>query len=54
VTYLDLERASKNLDTVGTYIDLTIGFCKKHDKSLWLNFTECRTRSEMPPGNLKT
>jgi hypothetical protein len=30
VTYLDLEQASKNLDAVGTYIDLTIGFCKKH------------------------
>jgi hypothetical protein len=43
VTYLDLEQASKNLDVVGTYIDLTIGFCKKHDKSLWLNLAECRT-----------
>jgi hypothetical protein len=27
VTYLDLEQACKNLDTVEKYIDLTIGFC---------------------------
>jgi hypothetical protein len=54
VTYLDLEQASKNIDTVGTYIDLTIGFCKRHDKSLWLNLIECRTTIRDSKGNLKT
>jgi hypothetical protein len=43
VTYLDLKQASNNLDTVGNHINLTIGLCNKHDKSLWLNFTESRT-----------
>jgi hypothetical protein len=43
VTYVDLKQASDNLDIVGNYINLTIGFCNKHDKSLWLNLTECRT-----------
>jgi hypothetical protein len=43
VTYLDLKQARDNLDTVGNYINLNIGFCNKHDKSLWLNLTECRT-----------
>jgi hypothetical protein len=43
VTHLDLKQASDNLETVVNYINLTIGFCKKHDYSLWLNFTESRT-----------
>jgi hypothetical protein len=43
VTYLNLQQASDNVDTVTKYIDLTIHFCRKHDKTLWLNLTECRT-----------
>jgi hypothetical protein len=42
VTFVDLKQASDNLDTVGNYISFFIGFCNKHDKSLWLNLTECR------------
>jgi hypothetical protein len=43
MTYLDLKEAGDNLDTLGNYINLTIGFSNKHGKSLWLNWTECRT-----------
>ncbi|PNF34241.1 hypothetical protein B7P43_G17488 [Cryptotermes secundus] len=43
MTYLDLQQASANVDTIERYVEATINFCKKHDSSLWLNLTECRT-----------
>jgi hypothetical protein len=43
VTYLDLKQASNNVDTVSRYIEQTVEFCRKHDNTLWLNLTECRT-----------
>jgi hypothetical protein len=43
VTYLNLQQASNNVDVIGKYLGATVDFCKKHDKTLWLNFTECRT-----------
>jgi hypothetical protein len=42
VTCLNLQQASANVDMIGKYINATIDFCKKHNKSLWLNLTECR------------
>jgi hypothetical protein len=57
VTYVDLNQASENVDIVGHYINLTIDFCNKHDKSLWLNLTECRTTIKdafRKYGNLKS
>jgi hypothetical protein len=56
VTYLDLKKASDNLDIVGNYINLTTGFYNKHDKSVWLNLTDCRTTindATSKSGNLK-
>jgi hypothetical protein len=43
VTYLSLGQASDNVDIIGKYLQATIDFCRKHDKTLWLNLTECRT-----------
>ena len=43
VTYLNLKQASDNVDTVCKYIEQTVEFCRKHDDTLWLNLTECRT-----------
>jgi hypothetical protein len=56
VTYLNLQQASDNVDVIDKYTDATIGFCKKHDKSLCLNLTECRTTiydATRRPENLK-
>jgi hypothetical protein len=43
VTYVDTRQASENLDMKEKYIALTLGFCKKHDSTLGLNVTSCRT-----------
>jgi hypothetical protein len=43
MTYLNLQQASNNVDVISQYTEQTIGFCKKHDNTLWLNLTECRT-----------
>jgi hypothetical protein len=43
VTYLSLQQASDNVDVIGKYLGATVEFCEKHDKSLWLNLSECRT-----------
>jgi hypothetical protein len=56
VTYINLRQASDNVDMVEKYIGETITFCKKHDNSLWLNLTECRTTildTTRKLGNLK-
>jgi hypothetical protein len=43
VTYLHLKQACDNIDDVSKYAEQTIEFCRKHDNTLWLNLTECRT-----------
>jgi hypothetical protein len=43
MTYVDTQQASENLDIIEKYIKLTLGFCKRHDSTLWLNLTSCRT-----------
>jgi superfamily I DNA and/or RNA helicase len=43
VTYLNLQQAINNVDLINKYVETTIEFCKRHDTSLWLNLTECRT-----------
>jgi hypothetical protein len=43
VTYLSLQQASDNVDVIGKYLGATVDFCGKHDKTLWLNLSECRT-----------
>jgi hypothetical protein len=43
VTYLNLKQASDNVHTVSKHVEQTAEFCRKHDDTIWLNLTECRT-----------
>jgi hypothetical protein len=41
VTYVDLDAANRNLETVKNYARLSIAFCKEHEQAFWVNFTNC-------------
>ena len=41
LTYVDLLEADRNLETVQKYAELSKEFCKKHQHSFWVNFTDC-------------
>jgi hypothetical protein len=41
LTYVDLQEADRNLETVVNYAELSKEFCKKHEHSFWINFTDC-------------
>jgi hypothetical protein len=43
ITYVDIQQANGSLDMIDKYIELTLKFCKKHNSTLWLNLTDCRT-----------
>ena len=38
-TYIDLQEANRNLATV-KYAQLSKDFCKNHERSFWINFTD--------------
>ena len=42
ITYVNLDEADKNLDTVKKYAKMSIDFCKNHEFTFWVNFTDCR------------
>jgi hypothetical protein len=46
VTYVNLDEADRNLDTVRKYAQLSIDFCKNHERTFWVNFTDCRKSSQ--------
>jgi len=41
LTYIDLQEADRNLETVVKYAQLSKDFCKNHEHSFWINFTDC-------------
>jgi hypothetical protein len=41
LTYVDLQEAHRNLETAVKYAQLSKDFCKKHEHSFWINFTDC-------------
>ena len=41
VTYVNLQEADQNLDTVKKYARLSVDFCKNHEHTYWINFTDC-------------
>jgi hypothetical protein len=41
LTYIDLQEADRNLETVAKYAQLSKEFCKNHEHSFWINFTDC-------------
>jgi hypothetical protein len=41
VTYVNLHDADKNLEAVKRYAQLSIEFCKNHQQTFWINFTDC-------------
>jgi len=36
-----LQEADRNLETVVKYAQLSKDFCKHHEHSFWINFTDC-------------
>jgi hypothetical protein len=42
VTYVNLDDADRNLDTVKRYARMSFDFCKSHEHTFWINFTDCR------------
>jgi hypothetical protein len=41
LTYIDLQEADQNLETTKKYAQLSIDFCSKHERSYWINLTDC-------------
>jgi hypothetical protein len=41
LTYIDLQEADRNLETVVKYAQMSNDFCKNHEHSFWINFTDC-------------
>jgi hypothetical protein len=41
VTFVNLEEANQTLDMVKKYASLSITFCKEHEHTFWINFTDC-------------
>jgi len=40
LTYVNLQEADRSLETVVKYAELSKDFCKKHEHSFWVNFTD--------------
>jgi hypothetical protein len=40
VTYVNLQEADQNLETVKKYARLSVDFCKNHEHTYWVNFTD--------------
>jgi len=41
VTYMDLELADGNFETVRNYAQMSAEFCKRHEHLFWTNYTGC-------------
>jgi len=41
LTYIDLQEADKNLETVKKYAQLSMEFCNRHVHTYWINLTDC-------------
>jgi hypothetical protein len=41
LTYVDLQEADRNLETVVKYAQMSKDFCKNHERTFWVNFTDC-------------
>jgi hypothetical protein len=41
VTYVNLQEADQNLESVKKYARLSVDFCKNHEHTYWVNFTDC-------------
>ena len=44
LTYIELQEANRNLESV-KYAQLSKDFCKNHEHSFWINFTDCVRRA---------
>jgi len=41
LTYIDLQEADQNLETVKKYAQLSMEFCNRHEHTYWINLTDC-------------
>jgi len=41
LTYINLQEADQNLETVRKYAQLSMDFCKNHQHTYWINLTDC-------------
>jgi hypothetical protein len=53
ITYVNLDNADRNLDTVRKYAQMSFDFCKNHAHTFWFNFTECRQSIQFTDKDIK-
>jgi len=41
ITYIDLEIADRNFETVENCVQMSAEFCKRHEHLFWTNYTGC-------------
>lgn len=41
LTYINLQEENQNLETVREYAQLSMDFCKNHEHTYWISFTNC-------------
>jgi hypothetical protein len=41
LTYINLQEADQNLETIKKYAQLSMDFCKNHEHTYWINLTNC-------------
>lgn len=42
LSYVDLKQVDVNFDVVKRYAKFTVDFCQTHERSDWVNLTECK------------
>jgi len=40
LTYINLQEADQNLETIKKYAQLPMDFCKNHEHTYWINLTD--------------
>jgi hypothetical protein len=41
VTYVNLDTVDENFRTVRNYAQMSVDFCKTHERTFWFNYTGC-------------
>ena len=41
LTYINLQEADQNLESIKKYAQLSVEFCRKHEHTYWINITDC-------------
>lgn len=53
MTYINLQEADQNLESTKKYAQLSMEFCNKHERTYWINLTDCTKITCYMDGQIK-